>query len=472
MFLHLLFKFKGTEIPSRLRLVYTQVLDPRKRFLGLGADGGHRLRSLEPPPPSWLPGSPPQVLLLSLSSLLSVTLQVPGGLICSEFLSPSPVGVSAPEVSLVPSIVRGSPPTPGPRAHLRPDRSVSASPAPVRGSERSVLERRRGPGRGAGPRGGVGRLPRQALPGSAGGRRGRRSAPLREREGAARRRRLRWRRPRRAGRGRGARRSESARGRRRLGGRDWAEGAARSARSAAGPAARAMAKAGRAGEGGRREGRAASGEGLARLEVGAAGPGEPRRRWAEVLGGPRSGRRRGRPLGAWRGGSARPASFSCAPVTSWDTASPRHRPSGRARSAAPLPGPAEGNVATLPRPWAGGRGERRRGPAAAALSHAPAPTPAPTRTRPLVCRSRYPGRDEAQLPPPPPAQSRAQISSGEGGVLRSTPACEPSAPLPLPDPGKQSLGARSLKGGVLFCGPQGSALPQTQAVWSGCEGGR
>ena len=39
-----------------------------------------------------------------------------------------------------------------------------------------------------------------------------------------------------------------------------------------------------------------------------------------------------------------------------------------------------------------------------------------------------------------------------------------SRPLPLPDPGKQRLRGRGLKGGVLFCGPQGSALPQTQAV--------
>uniref|UniRef100_A0A8D1WR66 Membrane-associated phosphatidylinositol transfer protein 3 n=1 Tax=Sus scrofa TaxID=9823 RepID=A0A8D1WR66_PIG len=103
-------------------------------------------------------------------------------------------------------------------------------------------------GGGAGPRGRRW-APTSVSPSPAarGGRRGRRSAPLREREGAARRRRLRWRRPRRAGRGRGARRSESARGRRRLGG----PGPGREPRGARAappePAARAMAKADRAG---------------------------------------------------------------------------------------------------------------------------------------------------------------------------------------------------------------------------------
>ncbi|KAG8517081.1 Membrane-associated phosphatidylinositol transfer protein 3 [Galemys pyrenaicus] len=122
-----------------------------------------------------------------------------------------------------------------------------------RGPERSRQERGgRGPGRGRGPAGAaMGAFLRQSLPaarrGGAGGRRGRRSAPLREREGAARRRRLRWRQPRRAGRGRGARRSESARGRRRRGSRGRAR-EPRGARAAQPePAARAMAKAGRAG---------------------------------------------------------------------------------------------------------------------------------------------------------------------------------------------------------------------------------
>lgn len=104
----------------------------------------------------------------------------------------------------------------------------------------------RGLGGGAGPRGRC-RAPSVVSPSPAarrGGRRGRRSAPLREREGAARRRRLRWRRPskRGGGAGRGAR-GESA-----PAGGAGARPGASSAGSAAEPAARDMAKAGGAGE--------------------------------------------------------------------------------------------------------------------------------------------------------------------------------------------------------------------------------
>lgn len=129
----------------------------------------------------------------------------------------------------------------------------------------------------------------------------------------------------------------------------------------------------------------------------------------------------------------------------------------------PCPARRRGTIATLPRPWAdpgaGNEGEVPR------LQLYPTPLAQPQRQpgrAPLSCRSRYPGRDNP--PPRPQLRQETQISSGEGGVLRSAPACEQSRPLPLPDPGKQRLRGRGLKGGVLFCGPQGSALPQTQAV--------
>lgn len=186
-------------------------------------EGPSRLLSLEPPP-SWLPGNLPRSFLpFCLSSLFSVTLQVPGSRVCSKFLSPSPVGVSAAEVSLAPSL-RGSRPRLPVRVPISARTAVSPRlrARPGLGAER-VGAAAAAPGGGAGPRGRRW-APSSVSPSPAarGGRRGRRSAPLREREGAARRRRLRWRRPRRAGRGRGARRSESARGRRRLGGRDRA----------------------------------------------------------------------------------------------------------------------------------------------------------------------------------------------------------------------------------------------------------
>lgn len=126
-------------------------------------------------------------------------------------------------------------------------------------------------GGSAGPRGRC-RAPSVVSPSPAarrgGGRRGRRSAPLREREGAERRR-LRWRRPskRGGGAGRGAR-GESA-----PAGGAGARPGASSAGSAAEPAAWDMAKAGGAGE--RGAGRSAGGGRD-------PGPGEPLARWAEA----------------------------------------------------------------------------------------------------------------------------------------------------------------------------------------------
>lgn len=197
-------------------------------------EGPSRLLSLEPPP-SWLPGNLPRSFLpFCLSSLFSVTLQVPGSRVCSKFLSPSPVGVSAAEVSLAPSL-RGSRPRLPVRVPISARTAVSPRlrARPGLGAER-VGAAAAAPGGGAGPRGRRW-APSSVSPSPAarGGRRGRRSAPLREREGAARRRRLRWRRPRRAGGGAG----RGARSPLAVGG-GWAAGtglgAARSARSAAG----------------------------------------------------------------------------------------------------------------------------------------------------------------------------------------------------------------------------------------------
>lgn len=293
-------------------------------------EGPSRLRSLEPPP-SWLPGSPPQVPSSCLSSLLSVTLQVPGKRVCSEFLSPSPVGVSAPEVSLVPS-VRGSRPRLQVRVPISARTAVSPRlrAGPGLGAER-VGAAAAARGGSAGPRGrrwapssvspspaarggGPARPPLGAFKGAGGsGEAAAAAAAAAAASGAGAR-----------GAALGARSRPEAAGRPGLG---WGPRGARAAPPE--PAARAMAKAGRAGEGGRREGRAASGGGT-RAARGGGPPVQvsPRRRWAEVLGGP-GGRRRGRPPGSVARGLRAPRVLPAPPVTSWDTASPRHRPSGK-----------------------------------------------------------------------------------------------------------------------------------------------
>lgn len=111
------------------------------------------------------------------------------GLQCLVSLAPSLLLVSAPgwvSVVVAPGALR---------------RRAGPSPAGRSGG--------RGPGGARARGGGWGAVLRQSLPGGGvgGGRHGRRSAPLREREGAARRRRLRWRQPRArgGGAGRGAR---------------------------------------------------------------------------------------------------------------------------------------------------------------------------------------------------------------------------------------------------------------------------
>lgn len=159
----------------------------------------------------------------------------------------------------------------------------------------------------------------------------------------------------------------------------------------------------------------------------------PRRRWAEVPGGLR-GRRRGRPPGEWRGGSARPASF-LRPRSPRGTPRPlATAPPERARSAAPLPSPAVGSSRRPPEALGrAGRGDRRRGPAAAAPSHAPQRQPG---RAPLSGRSLYPGRDNP--PPRPQLSQETQISSEEGGVPRSAPASEPFPPPPF-----RTLGGRA-----------------------------
>lgn len=220
-------------------------------------------------------------------------------------------------------------------------------------------------GRECGPAGAVsGAFRRQSLPGGAeGGRRGRRSAPLREREGAARRR-LRWRRPskRGGGAGRGAR-GESA-----PAGGAGARPGASSAGSAAEPAAWDMAKAGGAGE--RGTGRSAGGGRD-------PGPGEPLARWAEAQGPWRPNRTPGLSIR----GSALPASF------------PRPgSPRGTRYHASPA---AEGQVCaspvqsgswelSLPSERPGSR-PRRRDPKGMSRGRRSIPRPATqTRTRPLV----------------------------------------------------------------------------------------
>lgn len=256
------FRTKGTEIPSPLRLVQVQVVDPRNDSLELGLMEGSIscLRSLETPP-SWLRGSlPVPVLPFSLSSLLSVTLQVPGSRISSEFLSPSPRrcfgprGVSSAQSQWL------SPPTRGPRAHLRLDRSASTSLRPSGARSGAFWSGGRGPGQGCGPAGAVlGAFLRQSLPGGAGGPA---RPPLGAFKGAggsgeaaaaavaaA------------AASGAGARRAAlGVRSRPEAAGRPWPGWEPRGERAAQPePAGRAMAKAGRAGEGGRREGWAAAG---------------------------------------------------------------------------------------------------------------------------------------------------------------------------------------------------------------------
>lgn len=165
------FRAKGTEIPSPLRLVYTQVLDPRKRFHGVGADGGS-ISSPIPGATSLLASREPPQVLSSFLSLLSVLCHSPGARVSSLLQISLPLsrrcfgrrGVSSAQSPWL------SPTTPGPRAHLRPDRSVSASPRPSGTRSGACWSGGRGPGRGCGPAGAVlGAFLRQSLPGSAGG---------------------------------------------------------------------------------------------------------------------------------------------------------------------------------------------------------------------------------------------------------------------------------------------------------------
>lgn len=346
-------------------------------------------------------------------------------------LPTSPAGISA--RGCLPGAAPSRPraPSPGPRTR------VLARPAgpPRVCAPRALRWWPESGGRGrAGVRargGGVGRLPPSVPPRRRGGRRGRRSAPLRQREGAARRR---LRRPRRAGRGRGARRAESARGRRRLGGRGRAR-ERRGARAAqAEPAARDMAQAGRAGEGGRREGRAGGrGEGPARLEEG------PR---AQVS--PRAGGRRFREGCAPRVLSAPLAPGGTALARGW-LWWPGSRCPGRVRPPPPEASPPPPRAA----PGAGTSGAVPRPPL-----H---PTsPAPARTRPLSCRPLYPGRGD---PPAPSSVRRPRFLLGKEGCSART-AREPSRPIPPPT-GQQSVRCGGLKVGLLLgsrglCPPPGA----------------
>lgn len=367
-------RVKGTEVPSRLRLGQTPDMPPDP---GGGVD---REPSRGPLPPS----SP---LLLHVSPAPGS-----GSPVFSDLPLPtSPAGISA--RGCLPGAAPSRPraPSPGPRTR------VLARPAgpPRVCAPRALRWWPESGGRGrAGVRargGGVGRLPPSVPPRRRGGRRGRRSAPLRQREGAARRR---LRRPRRAGRGRGARRAESARGRRRLGGRGRAR-ERRGARAAqAEPAARDMAQAGRAGEGGRREGRAGGrGEGPARLEEG------PR---AQVS--PRAGGRRFREGCAPRVLSAPLAPGGTALARGW-LWWPGSRCPGRVRP--PPPGGFPPTPTGSP-----GRRDLRGCPAAAAPSH----VPSASQDAPPVLPSALSGTRRS---PRPQLSQETQISSWEGGVLRA-----------------------------------------------------
>lgn len=160
----------------------------------------------------------------------------------------------------------------------------------------------------------------------------------------------------------------------------------------------------------------------------------PRRRWAEVPGGLR-GRRRGRPPGEWRGGSARPAPF-LRPRSPRGTPRPlATAPPERARSAAPLPSPAVGSSRRPPEALGrAGRGDRRRGPAAAAPSHAPQRQPG---RAPLSGRSLYPGRDN---PPAPSSVRRPRFLLRKEGCPAPHRPVSRSPPPPFRTPGGRASG--------------------------------